>query len=184
MSFRGGPFFIPVQSSAPEKDRIKLNHDGTHYPIPSVIGARVSFPAPTPPRPPLTAVVRAQQRHLEAAPPRLGGVHLHRQLWGLQLQSLAQGSSVAPVDASARAADTGNADGACGPSGPGLRFPSAPFPRLPGPSPVLNDHRRALRQFLALVHSLCRRGLPLSSDRSHGGDLRRQMQCGAGALVG
>lgn len=99
-----------------------------------------------------TAVVRAQQRHLEAAPPRLGGVHLHRQLWGLQLQSLAQGSSVAPVDASARA--------------------------------VLNDHRRALRQFLALVHSLCRRGLPLSSDRGHGGDLRRQMQCGAGALVG
>lgn len=48
MSFRGGPFFIPVQSSAPEKDRIKLNHDGTHYPIPSVIGARVSFPTPNP----------------------------------------------------------------------------------------------------------------------------------------
>lgn len=97
-----------------------------------------------------TAVVRAQQRHLEAAPPRLGGVHLHRQLWGLQLQSLAQGSSVAPVDASARA--------------------------------MLNDHRRALRQFLSLVHSLCRRGLPLSSVRGHGGDLRRQMQCGAGRI--
>lgn len=49
------------------------------------------------------AAVGAQQRHLEAAPPRPGGVHLHRQLGGLQAQRLAQGRGVAPVDSSARA---------------------------------------------------------------------------------
>lgn len=50
-----------------------------------------------------TAAVRAQQRHLEAAPSGLGRVHLHWKLGGLQAQRLAQGRGVAPVDASARA---------------------------------------------------------------------------------
>lgn len=50
-----------------------------------------------------SAAVGAQQRHLEAAPPRLGRVHLHRKFRGLQAQRLAQGRGVAPVDASARA---------------------------------------------------------------------------------
>ena len=51
----------------------------------------------------LTAAVGVQQRHLEAAPPRPGGIHLHRQLWGLQAQCLAQSHGVARVDASVRA---------------------------------------------------------------------------------
>lgn len=50
-----------------------------------------------------TAAVRAQQRHLKAAPPGLGRVHLHCKLGGLQAQRLAQGRGVAPVDASTRA---------------------------------------------------------------------------------
>lgn len=50
-----------------------------------------------------TAAVRAQQRHLEAAPPGLGRVHLYWKLWGLQAQRLTQGRGVAPIDASARA---------------------------------------------------------------------------------
>lgn len=50
-----------------------------------------------------TAAVRAQQRHLEAAPPGLGRIHLHWKLGGLQAQRLPQGRGVAPVDASARA---------------------------------------------------------------------------------
>lgn len=50
-----------------------------------------------------TAAVPAQQRHLEAAPPGLGRVHLHGKLRSLQAQRLAQGRGVAPVDASASA---------------------------------------------------------------------------------
>lgn len=78
-----------------------------------------------------TAVVRAQQRHLEAAPPRLGWVHLHRQLWDLQLQSLAQGSRMAPVHASARAADTRSCRRGLGSQQPGPTIPCPP--RLPTP---------------------------------------------------
>uniref|UniRef100_A0A480G1M8 Selenoprotein H n=2 Tax=Sus scrofa TaxID=9823 RepID=A0A480G1M8_PIG len=50
-----------------------------------------------------TATVGAHQRHLEAAPPGLGRIHPHWKLRGLQAQRLAQGRSVAPIDASARA---------------------------------------------------------------------------------
>lgn len=133
MSFRGGPFLIPVQSSAPGKgsDKDKL---WWHSLLPHPLNHQVArFPfSPLPPsRPPLTAVVRAQQRHLEAAPPRLGWVHLHRQLWDLQLQSLAQGSRMAPVHASARAADTRSCRRGLGSQQPGPTIPCPP--RLPTP---------------------------------------------------
>lgn len=51
-------------------------------------------------------------------------------------------------------------------------------PATSHPSPVLDDHRRALRQFLALVYCICRRSLPLSSDGGHGTDLRWPRQRG------
>ena len=45
-------------------------------------------------------------------------------------------------------------------------------PRLPSPSPMLNDHGRSFRQLLALAGRLERRGpgLTLSSERGHGTD--------------
>lgn len=130
------------------------------------------MPSPPRPGPPLTAAVRAQQRHLEAAPPGLGRIHLHWNLGGLQAQRLPQGRGVAPVDASARA--TGRRGGS--EWGPGSATPLPHLRDSPGPSPMLDNHGRLLHSFLAaspLLPLVGRRdhrrlGLPLPPAGSHG----------------
>lgn len=90
------------------------------------------------------------------------------------MQSLAQGSSMAAIDASARTADTSECKWGLWSQPPEPTLPSPP--RLPSPSPMLNNHGRALRQFLALVRRLHSRGpgLTFSSERSHGRNLRME----------
>lgn len=95
---RGGPFLIPVQSSAPVRDHVR-EVPGTPHP---------GLARPSPARPsPLTAAVRASQSHLKTTPPRPRRVHRHRQLRGRHAQRLAQEGGLARVHASAGAAGTG-----------------------------------------------------------------------------
>lgn len=131
------------------------------------------MPSPSRPRSPLTAAVRAQQRHLEAAPPGLGRVHLHCKLGGLQAQRLAQGRGVAPVDTSTGATERrrGSETGALG-----QRRPCPHLRDSPVPSPMLDNHGRFLHSILAASQLLPlvggrdhrRLGLPLPPAGSHG----------------
>lgn len=98
-----------------------------------------------------TAAVWAQQRHLEAAPPRPGRIHFHRKLRGVQAQRLAQGRGVAPVDASARAMLDHD----------GRLLHSLPVARRLLPLPRRRDHLRF--------------GLPLPAAGSHGAGSRADL---------
>lgn len=183
MSFRGGPFLIPVQSSTPGKgwDKAKLWWYSLVPPPLSyqVAGSRFS---PHPHPPPIAASTHGCCPSAAASPRSCPSA-----VWTGSLAQVALGPPVA--EPGSRQQHGGRTRVSSyyrhkrlqmgslwsQPPEPTLSRP----PRLPNPSPMLNDHGRALRQFLALVHRLHRRGprLTLSSVGGHGTDF------GDGALV-